>query len=137
MYFWNIGKLKEDIRSDNLTEKERFFYALVHLSLGAIFLEMVGYSSLASDISNDADVLSSATYILTVIVGTILAFKANGANGGVDFLGRYFSIGFVMDVRFLAYAVPSIAVYVLFVGYMVDVVEVLVSYVGWALVFGG
>jgi phosphate starvation-inducible membrane PsiE len=39
--------------------------------------------------------------------------KSNGAKGGQDFLGKYFSLGFVTTVRFAVYLMPIAIVYFL------------------------
>ena len=104
MYFWKIEKLKEDIRTNQLTEKDRFIYALIYLVLGAIGLEVMMLMPLED--GNIWDLISSIANVLIVALGTLYAFKANGSNGGSDFLGKYFSIGFVVAIRFLAYAIP-------------------------------
>jgi len=47
------------------------------------------------------DTINSISYISITLIGTILAFKANGGGAGTDFLGRLYSIGFVVGVRLL------------------------------------
>ncbi|MGI9283660.1 MAG: hypothetical protein ACR2PX_29140 [Endozoicomonas sp.] len=44
--------------------------------------------------------------ILIAILGTIYVFRSNGGASGEDFLGRFFSIGFVMTIRFLTILIP-------------------------------
>ena len=104
MYFWKIEKLKEDIRTNQLTEKDRFIYTLIYLILGAIAMEVMMLMPLED--GNVWDLINSVTNVLIVTFGTIYAFKANGSNYGSDFLGKYFSIGFVVAIRFLVYAIP-------------------------------
>jgi len=104
MYFWKIEKLKEDIRESKLTEKDRFIYALIYLVLGAIVMELMMLTQIEN--GNVWDLINSVGNIIIVTLGTIYAYKANGSNNGSDFLGKYFSIGFVMAIRFLVYAIP-------------------------------
>jgi len=109
MYFWKIESLKNDIRSNKLSERDRFNYALIYIVLNALSLELMSYSGY--EIGNYWDSFNSISNILIVIVGTIFAFKENGGREGNDFLGRYFSINFVMLIRFMAILMPMIIVW--------------------------
>lgn len=104
MYFWKLDKLKEDIRTDKLTERDRFIYTLIYLVLAAIGIEVMMLMPLEN--GNIWDFISSLSNVLIVMLGTIFAFKSNGSSNGRDFLGKYFSIGFVIAIRFLVYAIP-------------------------------
>ncbi len=104
MYFWKLDALKEQIKSQNLTEKDRFTYALVYVVLGAVEMQL---SILwPPEIVNVWDWVHGMAYVLITAMGSIFVFQANGGNEGQDYLGRYVSIGFVMSVRFLIYAIP-------------------------------
>ena len=104
MYFWKVEKLKEDIQTNKLMEKDRFIYALIYIVLGAIAMEVLLLMPIED--GNIWDLINGVVNVLIVTLGTIYAFKANGANDGNDFLGKYFSIGFVVTIRFLVYAIP-------------------------------
>lgn len=105
MYFWKIEKLKEDIRNNSLTESERFKYAIVTFTVLAMSTE----ARLDSENLNVWDDISSISNILIVVIGTIFAYRANFASKGSDFLGKYFSIWFVVSIRFLVYLLPVIS----------------------------
>ncbi len=113
MYFWKIEKLKDDIASGRLNEKDRFIYALIYVVLGAVVVEVMMLMPIEN--GNIWDLANSVGNVLIVLLGTVFAFKANGSSSGEDFLGKYFSIGFVMAIRFLIYAVPLLVM--LFVYY--------------------
>jgi hypothetical protein len=104
MYFWNIEALKSDIRNNQLTEKIKFIYALIYIGLSTIALELTPFMS--EDNINGWDIMYSISSILIVIVGTIMAYKANGGPNGNEFLGKYFSISFVLSIRFLVLLIP-------------------------------
>jgi uncharacterized membrane-anchored protein YitT (DUF2179 family) len=113
MYFWKIEQLKDDIASGQLNEKDRFIYVLIYVVLSAIVMELMTLIPIEN--GNVWDLANSVGNVLIVSLGTIFAFKANGSANGKDFLGKYFSIGFVMAIRFLVYAIPLLAI--LFVYY--------------------
>lgn len=43
MYFWKIEKLKEDIKSDNFNEKDKFLYAFIYIAFGVVAMELLSY----------------------------------------------------------------------------------------------
>ena len=108
MYFWKIGSLKEEIKKGELKEKDRFLYALIYIILSAIGMEAMGLMPINNGTVWDA--INSISNIVVVTIGTIFAFKANGGSKGIDFLGRYFSISFVVAIRFIVILIPVIIV---------------------------
>lgn len=136
MYFWNIEKLKEDIRADRTTEKDRFIYALTYLGLGAIGVEFLTHAPTELRGEGGWDIVVSASNVLIIILGTILVFKANGPNDRIDFLGRYWSIEFVVNVRLIVFALPIFAMCFLLLEYVFGNEATIGIYVGSALVFG-
>ncbi len=115
MYFWNIEALKNDIRADNFSEKERFIYFVIYFVFSAIGLELVMYMPIEN--ANLWDYVDSFLNILIVLVGTVFAYKANGSSSGNDFLGKYFSISFVVLIRFLIYLIPLLVSYIIYYEY--------------------
>ncbi|MEZ9368709.1 hypothetical protein AB4140_07775 [Shewanella sp. 10N.286.51.B2] len=97
MYFWKIESLKEDIIQGNLTEKNKFYYALIYIAISVISFELIAYTPVENP--NTWDTINSVGNILIAILGTVVVFKCNGGSSGNDFLGKYFSIGFVVSIR--------------------------------------
>ena len=118
MYFWKIDSLKEDIRNGQLPERDKFIYAFIYIILTAVGLEALSWVPIEN--GNSWDILNSISNVLIVTVGTFYAYQANGAAKGFDFLGRYFSISFVVTIRFLALLilmlVPVTIYYIYFFG---------------------
>ena len=106
MYFWNIEALKKDIVKDRLTEKERFVYVLIYLVLTAVGFEYL--QQVDTELANIWDSIEAIADVLIVLIGTYCAYRANGGENGQDFLGRYFSIGFVVSIRFFVYLIPIV-----------------------------
>jgi hypothetical protein len=125
MYFWNIESLKSDIRNNNLTEKDRFKYAFVYIVINAITIELMFYSGYET--SNILDTVNSILTVMFVFIGTIFAFRANGGSSGTDFLGRYFSIGFVITIRFSVLLIPLMATLMGYYFYAYDAEKEIIS----------
>jgi uncharacterized membrane-anchored protein YitT (DUF2179 family) len=106
MYFWKIDKLKDHIKKGKLSEKDKFIYAFIYITITTIFVELISYLPVPFEQRNVWDVIDSISYVLIVIFGTLFAFRANGGSNGIDFLGKYFSISFVLGIRFLALLAP-------------------------------
>lgn len=109
MYFVSIEKLKNDIVEGKLTEKDKFLYVLLFviiqylvyeiLTLLAFFPLIFGEDMVSKLKPNIWDMLLSLGWFVVPVAGTIFAFRANKGNAGTDFVGRYFSISFVVGVR--------------------------------------
>ena len=107
MYFFNINKLKDDIREKRLKEKDRFIYAFIYIFLSVLFLEVNLYFPVED--LNIWDFLNSGCAVLITAVGTYYAYRVNGGKDGIDFLGKFFSINFVVGIRFLFLLIPMFA----------------------------
>jgi hypothetical protein len=127
VYFWNIEALKGDIRADNFSEKDRFIYFIICFVLGAIGFELVMYTPIEN--ANIWDYVFSFLNILILLVGTVFAYRANGSSNGSDFLGKYFSISFVVSIRFLIYSIPLLVLYIIYYEYNYYEQEVATSYI--------
>lgn len=125
MYFWKIEKLKEDIKNDELVEKDKFIYALIYIVLCEVVLYTMAWIPIED--GNVWDVIDTVINVLIVLVGTIYAYKANGGGAGSDFLGRYFSIGFVVAVRFLVLLIPIMSALALYYFYVLTEDEVIAT----------
>jgi len=115
MYFLNIKDLKADIKADKLSEKDRFRYVFIYIALGT--LAMYGY---ANGFSNTWEVIESISFSAIVLLGTYFAYRANCAENGRDFLGRYFGISFVVGLRFFIFMLP---LYILLFFYYFSVIS--------------
>ncbi len=100
MYIWNIEQLKNDIRKNRLTEKDRFIYLFINLFFTACALEVISFIPGSYEFYGWA-AMSSISNVTFLCIGTYAAYKANGGSSGDDFLGRYFSLSFVVSVRFV------------------------------------
>jgi len=125
MYFWKIEALKEDIINDRFTEKDRFVYLMIYLVLCAVGIEAMMRFSIESP--NIWDTINSLGNVLIPLIGTIIVYRANGGETGRDFLGRYFSIGFVVSIRFLVFMIPMFFVLVVYYIYAFPADEPIVS----------
>lgn len=96
MYFWRIEKLKNELAARPLSERETLPYLVVFVGLSAA----VGY--IPQTMSNVWDGLGAAWSIALAVVATIYIYRQNGGADGQHFLQRYFAIGWVVTVRWLA-----------------------------------
>ena len=118
MHFWKIDKLKEEIKNDDLSEKDKFIYAVIYIVSCAFGMEAMGWLNIEDQ--NIWDIVVSISNVIIVLVGTIFAFKANGGSTGEDFLGRFFSIGFIISVRFFVILIAIISITMVYIYYSTD-----------------
>ena len=104
MYFIKLTELKRDLIQDKLGQSGLLKYLLVYVVLTSLIMEL-GYYFPYED-SSKLDHLSSFLTVTFVAVGTYLAYLANGGASGQQFAERYFSIGFVVSIRFLIFLIP-------------------------------
>ena len=110
MYFWNIDRLKQDLIENGLSQGALFKYIFVYVFLSALSYELT-YNFLSEETTN-IDYIQSALNIALTVFGTYFCYVANGENNGADFAERFFSIGFVISIRFIVLLVPIIIVMV-------------------------
>ncbi|CZF82796.1 hypothetical protein GCE9029_03446 [Grimontia celer] len=106
MYFWNIEALKSNIKQGGFSEKDRFSYVLIYIVLGLFGMSFGAYFPMESP--NLWDKIDDFGLLVITVVGTFFAYKANGGDKGTDFLGRYFSINFVVTLRLLPWLIPML-----------------------------
>lgn len=115
MYFWKIELLKKELISNGLNQKSLFIYILMYVLFVQVVLE-------ASYIFPSEEGPTELTYIQALIdlvaatVGSYLCYYANGGSAGSQFAERFFSIGFVVGIRFLVLLIPITIAYSVFMG---------------------
>jgi len=108
MYFINIKQLKQDIINKEFTEKDRFIYALIYIAIYAISNELAFFENSTAPVMSDY--ISSIGTVIITVIGTYYFYRANGGNDGEDFLGRYFSIIWVVSMRLLLLVIIFIGI---------------------------
>ncbi len=96
MYFWRIEKLKTEMAARPLSEREALPYLVVTVALSS------AVAFIPQTTHNVWDGLAAVWSVLLAVVGTIYIFRQNGGAEGRHFLQRYFAIGWVVSVRWLA-----------------------------------
>ena len=117
MYFWKINELKKQIVERGLSEAQVFYYILLFVGFSIAGVELVGYFPYEEP--NGWSYLQSGLNFIIPIAGTIAAYHVNGGENGKAFAAKYFSISFVVLVRFLVYLIPVMVV--LFVYYELSI----------------
>lgn len=106
MYFWRIEKLKTEMAARPLSEREVLPYLVVFVGLFTAF----GY--LPQAVTNVWDGLEAVWSVALAVFGTIYIYRQNGGADGQHFLQRYFAIGWVVTIRWLAILVLAGAAFV-------------------------
>lgn len=118
MFFWKIDDLKRLIVERGLSEAQTFYYILLFVGLSAAGVELVAYFPAVTP--NAWTYVQSCLNFLIPIIGTVAAYHANGGARGKAFAAKYFSIGFVMLIRFLVYFTPVMIVLFMYYALSID-----------------
>lgn len=99
MYFWNVGKLVDEIQNETLSEKEKFKYYLSINLITTILTSGVGASLLLNEkmalLSTFCDIFN----VLIFLFGTYYLYKLNADRG--SFLERMVCIGWPVGFKVL------------------------------------
>ncbi len=111
MYFINIKQLKQDIINRDFTEKDRYIYMFLYI-MGCTFFWLLDNKNKMGPTVGFNVVDMSTTFVL--IIGTYFLYKAKGGSKGEDFIGRYFSIAWVIAIRwFVPYLILVISLWII------------------------
>jgi hypothetical protein len=101
MYFWQIEKLKNNIKQGLLTERQRFIYALIYIVFAEFGMEVMTL------IPFNEGGLSN---VIIGFIGTFFCYRANKGANGTDFLGRYLAISVIISIRFFIYLISILII---------------------------
>lgn len=118
MYFWKINDLKQLIVERGLSEAQVFYYVLLFVGLSAAGIEFMAY--FPSEHPNAWTYVQSGLNFVIPIIGTVVAYHANRGAEGSDFAAKYFSISFVVLMRFLVYLPPIVVALFVYYGLSID-----------------
>jgi len=109
MYFWNINKLKEDLKKGPLSESASFKYFFVYVLLFAIATLPM------EETTQQSNLLTTITYSTIGMFGLYYAYKSNGGAQGKDFISRYLSVSIAASIRWMVMVfIPFMIGYMLF-----------------------
>ncbi len=110
MYFWKINELKEDLIKAPLSESESFKY-LIATAIASGLVTIPFFEN------NFWDIYSAIVTVIISIVGVIYIYKCNNGRDGAHFLQRYFSLSWVVGIRWIVLlALPAMIVYFIALG---------------------
>ncbi|BBH51918.1 hypothetical protein [Fluviispira sanaruensis] len=103
MYFWSIKKLKTQIIENNFNEKDRLKYFFLTNALMLLYFFFLEFIYIKSDIIYDQieRIISSLITLLTIYI----TYVANGKKSGSDFLGKFTSLYFVLNIKFFVLSI--------------------------------
>lgn len=103
MYFWSIGKLKDLLVRDELSEKNKFWYYIITASFFSALAMLTTLFPLEA--SSKYDKIGSVFSFAIGIIGIISVYKMNGGKDGKEFLSRILSLNFILTIRCLIFLI--------------------------------
>ena len=103
MYIWNVNALIEDLKNENITQKEQFKYAIAYSILMLFASDPLVH---AGQEYSYIDSIQSLLLLLVSVLGIYLCYCENRKADNKDFLLRFFVIGLPITVRCIAVIFP-------------------------------
>lgn len=97
MYFWGIERLKDQLVSRPLSEREVLPYVVACGALTSIV------ANVPAEINGIWDIMGGCRSVALAVFGTIFIYRQNGGASGQHFLQRYLAIGWVTAIRWLVF----------------------------------
>ena len=101
MIFWNVRKLAEQLKNEELSSKQKLRYLL----LVFVFLGITPYAYLG-EAFNSAYGIEVLVVLFATIWGVLYCHEANEEGDGKDFFERFICIGVPVGVRLMAVFLP-------------------------------
>ena len=114
MYFWRINEIKRRLVTSPLSDREALPYLVAYSAMAAIGMLV------PPENYNRWDFVSGLLSVGFTILGTIWVYRRNGGSSGTYFLQRFLAIGWVVALRLLAVAGPTLIVFYMVVSVTVE-----------------
>ena len=100
MYFWKTAQLADDIKNNKVSEKSKMYYYL--LMIAACNVAVYQY---LLDFTINATIAISEMLVTTlvVIMGTLITFKTNKGEGGLDYIARVVMLGLPISIKIVVF----------------------------------
>jgi hypothetical protein len=99
MYFWNVDRLKTELSHRTFTEREMLPYMIATFAAFSVAV------AIPIERAQPWNWIEPAFDFAMTLAGTLYLYHCNGGDRGRDFLKRWFTIGWVMTIRFLVVSV--------------------------------
>ncbi len=106
MYFFNLNALTKDLKERPLTDREAFPYVVAWIAVSLFPLS-------GEDPETQLNNLLNIVAYLIEIAGFVWLYRINGGRHGIGFLGRFFSISWVVDLWTIVVGVPFLIIVVI------------------------
>lgn len=98
MYFWNVKKLASDLKANKVSEAEKMKYLTANTlawMLGVFFVELSPVPVWNKPLFFTCEI----AMLVLIIVGIMVCYRANAEGDGKDFLGRFMSLSWPIQIR--------------------------------------
>lgn len=119
MIFCNIKLLKQRLIEEGLSQQHLFIYIFVYILFTEVAIQ--GCGLLPPEELNKYDYMEIIVYLVAMGIGTYLIYRVNGGSKGKQFAERFFSIGFVVGMRFFVILISIMIILVVGKNQMGDI----------------
>ena len=101
MYFWKTDQLAADIKNNKVSEKSKMYYYLLIMAS----YNIVTYQYLADfTVDTTIAIIEMVVTTLIVIIGTLITFKTNKGEDGVDYVSGAIMLGLPISIKLVVFA---------------------------------
>lgn len=98
MYFWNIKKVREELATGEMSERNVFKYFIAHALLFSVVSIPYYYET------TNIDIILGIVLVFITIGGLFYVRECNGGYEGKDFFTRLFSISWIVTIKLFVLA---------------------------------
>jgi len=118
MFFWKTKKLRNELITGSVSEKEKMKYLLATMTLYAVSGQLGG-----SDISGGYFLAETLSIIFVTIIGILVCFDANSQGDGKDFIERFICISWPIAIKITTLTMIFLVLILLLLGIDIDFSE--------------
>ncbi len=96
MYFWNTKQLAEDIKDNQVDEKDKMYYYLITLVFWNLSIFLTGGST---DEIYASSIIEAILVSAVAIIGTLITFSTNKGSHGVDYISRVIMLSIPLSIK--------------------------------------
>ncbi len=107
MYFWRTNQLAEDLKNNNVTEREkmRYFLALTIVAMIGFYLTSLNLVLRNNNVSHVSSFVELVIGLLIATIGIRITFYSNKGNQGLDYLARVVCLSLPIIIKIVVITV--------------------------------
>ena len=103
MYFWKVDELIENVKTNNISQKEQSKYVI---AFSIIMIIATNPLLAVTKVLTVQNIVASLIMTVITVFGVYRCYTNNKKSDDNDFILRFFTIGFPVAIRYAAFLIP-------------------------------